>query len=602
MNVLAVLAISSAFFWVAARFYGRQTATWLGEEPDRPTPAVIFQDGRDYVPTSPHVIFAHHFSAIAGAGPIIGPTLAAIYGYAPVWLWLLLGGVFIGAVHDFSALFVSLRERGRSMAEIARSTLGNVGFGLFIAFAVVMIVLVTAAFLRMTAVSLTSECPLAQLGLAEDQNFLRTAFKTDPNTGRQVLYGRIGGIAATSVAIITLFSPFLGWLLYRRRFTALWGYAAAALVGICSILIGVVMPLHLSLEAWLGIIAVYVLIAAGVPVWLILQPRDFINVQVLYLGIVAMFAGLCLGGIQGMAINLPAFDFSLGASRGPGALWPMLFITVACGAVSGFHSLVATGTTSKQLSREAHGRWLGYNAMLLESLLGVCALLVIAGALPRSDYFRYVWPDDPRQANPILAFSLSLGLLWQKTFGLPVAAGAIFGILLLEGFVITSLDVAIRLNRYLLEELWQIVFRGRPPAFLLWPWFNSCLAVGLMLLFAWKNAFKLLWPLFATGNQLLAALGMLAVSCWLLVRRRQAWFTLLPAAFLLLTTFASLIIQLEIFARDLSAAIARGNGQTGPALLLITDVLLLALAVAVVILAGKVGAKIFASRPGAGLS
>ncbi len=595
MNVLLAIAISSAILWLAARFYGRQAASWLGEEPDRPTPAVVLQDGRDYVPTSPHVIFAHHFSAIAGAGPIIGPTLAAIYGYAPVWLWLILGGIFIGAVHDFSALFVSLRARGRSMAEIARSTLGNAGFGLFIAFAFVMIVLVAAAFLRMTAVSLTSECPLRQLGLEAEQNFLHTSIKIDQATGNAVLYGRIGGIAATSVAIITVFSPFLGWLLYCRRLATGWGYAAAGLVGICSIFLGIFMPLHLSLDTWLAIISGYVLIAAGVPVWLILQPRDFINVQVLYVGIAAMFLGLCLAGGQGMVINMPAFDIAMGASRGPGAIWPMLFITVACGAVSGFHSLVAAGTTSKQLSREAHGRWLGYNAMLLESLLGICALLVIASSLPRPDYFRYVWPDDPRLANPILAFSLSLGMLWQKTFGLPIAAGAIFGILLLEGFVITSLDVAIRLNRYLLEELWQIIFRGQAPALLRWPWFNSALAVGLMLLFAWKNTFKLLWPLFATGNQLLAALGMIAVSCWLLLRRRQAWFTLVPAGFLLLTTFASLLIQLRTFVCDLSLAIAKGEAWGGPALLLITDVLLLALAVAVVVLAGKARSKIFAS-------
>ncbi|HOS92906.1 MAG TPA: carbon starvation CstA family protein, partial [Armatimonadota bacterium] len=211
MNVLVLLAVGVGALWLGSHFYGGYVSRRVGLSPDQPTPARQLNDGRDYVPTRTPVVFAHHFSAIAGAGPIVGPTMALIYGFAPSLLWVLLGGVLIGAVHDFTALFASLREGGRSMAQIARRTMGRSGFALFISFTTVMIVLVTAAFLNLTKTALTSVYPLTALGLDPSQTLLRVEMKDG------VMVGRIGGVASTSVLIITGLSPLMGYLLYRRR-------------------------------------------------------------------------------------------------------------------------------------------------------------------------------------------------------------------------------------------------------------------------------------------------------------------------------------------------------------------------------------------------
>jgi len=590
MNVLYLLLLSIIVLYLASRLYGRLVSRWLGLDPNRPTPAVDINDSRDYAPANPNVLFGHHFATIAGAGPIVGPTLAVLYGYLPVWLWIIIGGVLFGAVHDFSTLFVSLRERGRSIAEIARATLGDRGFALFIGFASVMIILVTSAFLAMTAMSLTSMETLKTLGLEPGQHLLREVSVTNPETGQTVVKGVIGGIASTSVIVITALAPLLGWLLYRRRIHALLGYALAILICLGGVVLGFRFPVTLSPQVWMIVISIYVIFAAGVPVWLILQPRDFVNVQILYAGIAAMLVGLFIGGFQGMTLQMPSLAIGEGAAK-MGLLWPMLFITVACGAISGFHSLVATGTTSKQLAREGHARAIGFNGMLLESLMAVCAMLVVAAMLSQGKYMDIIYPTAVgAKGNQILAFALSVGLLLYKTLGLSVAYGTVFGILLLEGFVVTTLDSAVRLNRYLFEELWPLLFKDHTPAFLRWPWFNSALSAALMLLLAWKSAFNYLWPLFATGNQMLAALALIAVSAWLLSRRRQAWFTLLPAGFMVVTTLASLILMFvkfwsNIFNPNLLLPLAKQQEiRTGALILLPVDILMFVLSLGVVAL------------------
>ena len=600
MNVLYLLLLSMAVLYLASRFYGRLVSRWLGEDRDRPTPATEMNDSRDYAPANANVLFGHHFATIAGAGPIVGPTMAVLYGYLPVWLWILIGGVLFGAVHDFSTLFVSLRERGRSIAEIARTTLGDRGFALFIGFASVMIILVTSAFLAMTAMSLTSMELLETLGLQPGQRLLREVPVTNPETGQTVVKAVIGGIASTSVIVITALAPLLGWLLYRRRIHAVLGYALAIAICVGGVALGFRFPVTLSPQVWMIVISVYVLFAAGVPVWLILQPRDFINVQILYAGIIAMLVGLLVGGFQGISLQMPPLALGEGAAR-MGMLWPMLFITVACGAISGFHSLVATGTTSKQLAKEGHARAIGFNGMLLESLMAVCAMLVVAAMLSQGDYLRHVFPTEAgAKSNPILAFALSVGLLLNQTLSLPTAYGTVFGILLLEGFVVTTLDSAVRLNRYLFEELWPLLFKARTPVFLRWPWFNSALSVALMLLLAWKSAFNYLWPLFATGNQMLAALALIAVSAWLLSRQRQAWFTLLPAGFMIVTTLASLVLMFmkfwnNIFHPNLLLPLEKQQEiRTGALILLPVDIIMFILSLGVVMLASRAIARFHA--------
>lgn len=565
MNVLVYLAIAIAAFWAATRIYGRFISRSLGEDAGHPTPAVEKNDGRDYVPTKRYVVFAHHFSAIAGAGPILGPTMAVLYGFLPAWLWIILGGIFIGAVHDFTSLFISMREGGRSMAEVARRTLGPMGFNLFIGFTIVMIVLVTSSFLSATAISLTSMWPLEKIGAVEGQTFLKTAVKDG------VVMGRIGGIASTSVIFITLCSPLMGWLLYRRGIPTLMAYLLAATICVVSVFFGIAFPVSLDPQIWMILISIYVLFAAGTPVWMILQPRDFINVQILYAGIGLMGVSLLIGGFHGMSVTAPDFNVAEGVSS-LGLLWPMMFITIACGAISGFHSLVAGGTTGKQIAKETDARKVGFNAMLLESLLAVCVLLTIGGALSFIDYKSIVWPTDPGvKSNPILGFSLAAGNMFHQALGIPAALGTVFGILLIEGFVVTTLDAAVRLNRYLFEELWSILFKN-PSKLFRSHWFNAGLSVVLMWVLAYANAFSALWPIFGTANQLLAALALMAVSAWLLLRGKRMIYTLLPALFMIVTTIASLILLLRKYL------------EQGNVTLIVTDILLLILSAGVVVL------------------
>jgi len=534
MNILIPFASAFTILWLGYRLYGRFIARQIGEEQDRPTPALSKSDKRDFVPTKTHILFAHHFSTIAGAGPIIGPTLGILYGFTPVWLWVVLGAVFFGAVHDYTALFASMREGGRSIGEIAGKSLGPVGMFLFLAFTILMIFLVTSAFLNMTAISLTSMWPIDKLQLEPGQTFLKT-IEVDG-----VEMGVIGGIASTSVIIITAFAPLLGFLIYRKGIKTASGYLLAAAVCVLSIVIGFQYPVSLPGTAWMIIISIYVVFAAGAPVWVILQPRDFTNVQILYGGMALLIGSILVGGFAGMTIDFPAFSLDIGVKH-LGLVWPMLMITVACGAISGFHSLVASGTSSKQVTSESSARRVGYGGMILEGALAILVLVVLASALSYDDYLKIVWSDTG--SNPVLAFALAVGGITQHSFGIPISIGAIVGILMIEGFVVTTLDSAVRLNRYLFEELWALLF-DKVPAIMGKFWFNSGLSVLIMFLLAYFSAFKLIWPLFGSANQLMAALALIAISVWLYRRGRRSWYAMIPAIFMVATTTASLVYLL----------------------------------------------------------
>jgi len=565
MSILLFLLLAVFSFVIASRVYSRYIARSIGEDASHPTPACLYSDGRDYVPTKRYIVFAHHFSAIAGAGPIIGPTMAILYGFVPAWLWVVFGGIFIGAVHDFTVLFTCMREGGKSVAEVARKTLGTAGFNFFIVFTLLMLVLLTSSFLTATAISLTSLWPLSKIGVQEGETFLKIVVKDG------VAMGKIGGIASMSLVIITFCAPLLGWLLYKKGIKTISAYFLASCICIFSIVLGIWYPITLSPTTWMLIVSLYVLFAAGLPVWVILQPRDFINVQILYGGIGLLLISVCLSGFNGISLSLPSFNFAEGV-KNLGLIWPMMFITIACGAISGFHALVAGGTTGKQLSSECDARKVGYNAMLLESLLSVLVLLAMGIGLNFADYKSIVWPTEPGvKSNPILGFSLAAGHLFNQGLNIPVALGTIFGILLVEGFIITTLDAAVRLNRYLFEELWSILFKD-PPKFLKHYWFNSSLSVALMLILAYTNAFSALWPIFGSANQLLAALSLLAVSSWLLLKGKKYFITILPALFMMATTIASLFILLSTY-------IKKSNY-----ILMVTDIFLLILSIGVIIL------------------
>jgi carbon starvation protein len=561
MNVLIYLVAALICFIAAYRFYGRFIERALGVTPNRPTPAVELQDGRDYVPTRPSVLFAHHYSTIAGAGPIVGPTLGVLFGVGPAWLWVVLGAIFFGAVHDFVALYASLRERGCSMAEIARKAMGNTGFVLFISFTVILIVLVTGAYLSLTAISLTSLYPLTSLGLESGQTLLRTQEVAGQANGV------IGGIASTSVIVVTMLAPLLGYFFLKRHMRTWLAYLIASAVCALSVWIGFLLPVTIEPNLWKIILAVYTLMACQLPVSWIIQPRDFVNVQILYAGMGAMAIGLIVMGIQGAQVVYPVSAVAEGTAK-IGPIWPFLFITIACGAISGFHCLVSGGTSSKQLAKEQQAKAVGYGGMLTEGLLAVLVIVTVGSSLSFGDYMTIVWPSEGA-GNPILAFALAMGHLLHQTFGLSVAFGAVMGILVVEGFLITTLDTAVRLNRYLLQELWNTLF-ANPPKLVKSLWFNSALAVGLMLILAVKDSYKAIWPLFGSTNQLLAALALIAVSVWLHRAGRKYWFTIIPALAMIVTTIVALTYTL------INNYLPKENY-----LLAATDIVLLALAVGV---------------------
>lgn len=533
MNTFLVVLLSFLIFIVAFRFYGKYIARVFNENDRTPTPAKVINDGVDYVPSKTLVVFSHHFASIAGAGPIVGPTVAFIYGFFPTWLWILLGAIFVGAVHDSSSLFTSLREKGKSIAEIARKTMGRVGYTLFISFVFFMLILVCAAFLDLTCVALTSMVKLKLLNFQEAGSFFRTV--QDPKTGETMAV--VGGIASTSVIVITGFAPLMGYLLYRKNLNVFLSVLLAILVIVLSVITGFISPVRFSRETWMVLVSVYCLVASTIPVWILLQPRDFINSFFLYGGIFALIIAAILGGLGGIEINMPFLNISEGSSK-LGPAWPILFITVACGAISGFHTLVSTGTTVKQLSRESDARRVGYGAMLLEGILSVAVIVALGAGLNYAVYKETVFPQAGK-SNPVLAFSLGSGLFIEKALGIPSFIGIILGILMLEGFIITSLDTAIRLGRLILEEFWKAMFQN-PPYILKSRLFNSFIMVIFSFLLAYKQGFSIVWPVFGSANQLLAALALIAVSLWLTMMAKKKTFTIIPAIFMLATTISSL--------------------------------------------------------------
>ncbi|MBM4148701.1 MAG: hypothetical protein FJ224_06625 [Lentisphaerae bacterium] len=596
MTVLAILAICVVAIAFFGSVYSRFLARGWGEDPARPTPAVRVNDGRDFVPTPTTVVFAHHFASIAGAGPIIGPVIAVCYGWLPALAWIVLGGILIGGVHDYLASFMSLREGGRSVATVARRVLGNGPFLGLVLFIVLSLALVCATFLNLSATALVSMVPHARLGLPAGQTLFRVVGEGET---AQVV---IGGIASTSVIVITMLAPIVGWM-YIRKQIAVWKCSMLA-VAVCALglTMGLVQPVSVSETVWKLVLAVYVLAAAGLPVWILLQSRDFINVHILYIGLAGLTASLVVAGFRGAGpgpeARLPAIAIGEG-SKALGLFWPGMFITIACGAVSGFHSLCAGGTTCKQLRTEKAARQVGYWAMLLETALAAAVVCVLLMGLSRGQYMGDVHPKSlglAAASNPILAFALAVGNTVRSAFGFPVAIGALAGMVLLEGFLVTTLDTAVRLMRYLLEEIWRVCFgigmlhppvraverseEGagacglvskmelgeespplcpvRPPA-----WldrlvgncvFNSALAVGLTLWFAMSAGILSLWQLFATSNQLLAAFVLGLGTVWLVRAKRIFLPALIPALLMLATAARSLVMLARKFSPSSGSA------------------------------------------------
>ena len=408
MNGAVLVFIAGAVLLAAYFIYGGYVARTMGIDPSKKTPAHTMTDGVDYVPAPSFVLMGHHFASIAGAAPIVGPITAAVFGWLPVTIWILVGGIFVGAVHDFTALVASVRHQGKSIGEVIGENIGPGGRTLFLIFAWLTLCLVVAAF----------------------ANIVAGTFASVPE-------------AASSSLLFMVLAIGFGFAVYRANY----GVVVSSVVGVVllfgAVALGYFFPFRLSADVWKWVLLLYILIASTAPVWILLQPRDYLNSYLLYFSMGAAFIGILFAA---PAINLPAY----GGFETPslGLLFPMLFVTVACGAVSGFHALVASGTTAKQLNNERDAKRIGYGAMLIESLLAITAIIAAGSfAAPR---FAELMKGGAFNvyANGIAQF--------LTPFGLPLMVGVTFFSLAASAFALTSLDTACRLARYTLQELAQV--------------------------------------------------------------------------------------------------------------------------------------------------
>lgn len=547
MNGILLLLGATALFALAYFGYGRLLERVLGVDPARPTPAKTHGDGVDYVPAHPAVLFGHHFASIAGAGPIVGPIAAAYFGWGAVVAWVVLGCIFIGAVHDMVSLYLSVRHEGRSIASVIETVLGRPGKLLFLLFCWSTLILVCAEFTRQVALTFVNAPP----------------------------------VATASMLFIALAVVF-GLVVNRLKVPLLPATAVFVPVMFACIWVGTKAPLDLvsafglskagAQTAWTFVLLAYCFLASTLPVWLLLQPRDYLNSYLLYAMMALGFLGVFAAA---PTVNLDAFA-GWHAPNAKGAmtpLFPFLFITIACGACSGFHSLVASGTTAKQIASEKHIRPVAYGGMLLEGVLAILALLAV-GTLAQPELLEKLGTQ-----SAVGLFAGGLASFCAK-LGIPEHAGTVFMSLAVSAFLMTSVDTATRLARF----TWQELFTGprgrtRPPNPFASPISNMYVATGLvvalvaLLLLGNPEAAKNLWNVFASANQLLAGLTLFTASLWLYKNRKAWWVTLFPMLFMLAVSSAGLWL------------LCTGSWKAGNATLGVVTAILLALAAVLVLLA-----------------
>ncbi|MBN2571042.1 MAG: carbon starvation protein A [Ignavibacteriales bacterium] len=500
MNGIELLIIAIVFFGFGYIFYGKFLTKKLGIDNKISTPSHTMTDGVDYVPAKSPVLLGHHFASIAGAGPIIGPVIAAGFGWLPVYLWVLFGAVFIGGVHDYSSIIVSIRHHGKSIGYIIESYIGLSGKKLFLLFAWATLILVIAVFTIIVA----------------------DTFKNIPSAG-------------TSSILFMLLAVIFGFSIYRLK-VPLW---LATLFGVAllflSIPLGNLFPIELDVLTWQLILFGYIFIASVVPVWILLQPRDYLNSFFLY---ALIFGGLIGVFFAAPEINIPSFaTFEL---KNVGYLFPALFVTVACGAISGFHSLVGSGTTSKQLNKETDGKIVGYGGMLIEGLLAVLSLVAVASLVNKE------FMDILITRGPVPAFSIGVANFLNAIpiLNIPLNVGQTFTALAVSAFALTSLDTATRLARFTFTEFFEVQSKKENSILLKNRYFSTAVTVIIAAFLVISGQSMSIWPIFGSANQLLAALAFLAITVWSIKLKKGSLFVLIPMLFMFsitLTTLAMLI-------------------------------------------------------------
>ncbi len=514
MNGLLLLGIASIILIAAYLLYGRYLVKTWGIDPNAKTPAVEREDGVDFVPSSKWEVFAHQFSSIAGAGPVTGPVMAMIWGWLPAFLWIIVGGIFFGAVQDFGALYASVKSKGKSMGQLIEDYIGRKGRRLFFLFAWLFTLLVIAAFADMVAGTFNG--------------FSAEGAQLAPNA------------SAASISILYVFVAIAFGLFLRKTKIGGWKQAVLAIVLIVAMLaLGIAFPIYLDKTSWIYIIFVYIFFASVTPMWLLKQPRDYLTTFLFIAMIAAAVIGVFISNPQ---ISTPAYT---GFTTTSGYLFPTLFVTIACGAVSGFHSLVSSETSSKQIANEKDMLQVGYGSMLLESLLAVLVIVVVgsltslsASGVLDANLSAMALADG---ATPFTKFSVGVtGLVAQ--LGLPQEWGLCIMTMFVSALALTSLDAVARIGRMSFQEFFE-VDRNENPSGILRFLTNKYTATVITLLGGYLlslGGYNNIWPLFGSANQLLAAMVLIALSVFLKVTGRKGFMLYVPMTLMLIVTMTSL--------------------------------------------------------------
>ena len=559
MNAALFLIIGIAVLVVGYIFYGGWLAKKWGIDNSRVTPAHEFEDGQDYCPAKGPVLMGHHFSSIAGAGPINGPIQAAVFGWVPVMLWVLIGGIFFGGVHDFGALFASIRHKGQSIGEVIGDAIGSKAKKLFIIFSYLTLILVVAAFASIVA----------------------NTFKATYTETGAINYEASAANASTAIISIMfiLMAILFGFFVYRRNAPL----GIATIIGVIGIAVCMYIglnwhPIYLSYNVWMIIVGLYIGVASVTPVWILLQPRDYLSSFLLYGMIILAIIGI-IGAHP--TVDMPAFtgfyDTLAPSGTSLGYMFPALFVTIACGAVSGFHSLVGSGTTAKQLDQEKDAKPIAYGGMLIECALALISVCAVG----------YIWAQykSGETTTPTVVFATGLASMFSKVFG-DGCYNVVYSMLILavSAFCLTSVDTATRLARYMFQELftpagqdsksltgWRKVITN--------PYVATAITVvaGVAL---GLTGYAKIWALFGAANQLLAALGLLAVCCWLGKIGRNNKMFYFPMFFMLVVTLTSLAFTIKT---QITGIIAGGEGVVWFYIRGIIGVLLVILAIDLVV-------------------
>ncbi len=503
MRAVLILAISILILLAGYTFYGKWLCKVWGIDSNRKTPSEIYRDEIDYIPTDTRVLFGHHFASIAGAGPINGPIQAAIFGWAPVVLWIVLGGIFFGAVQDVSSLLASVRNYGKSLAYISEKSIGRYAKQLFYVFALFALLFLNASFIDMVA----------------------SSYNGFDLNGIKIVENASSGTASIMFVFMSLI---FGFAYHRNKNNSnfLLLIIGAVFIFIC-IAIGISFPVYLNKTTWMIIIVAYIFAASITPVWILLQPRDFLNSCLLYAIFIIAAAGIIFLNPQ---MHLPAFN---GFNAAGDSLFPMLFITVSCGAISGFHSLVCSGTTSKQIKSEADIKILAFGGMVVECVIAVIAIIIAGCVFNQSAMYK---------SAPFIIFSQAMASLFAKA-GLNANTIYIITMLTISAFALTTLDTTTRLARYLIQEFSSDIKSEIIKKRISNQYIATALTVAITGILAF-GGFKNIWSLFGTVNQLLAAIALLTVSVWLGSKGKKIIILIIPMGFMLIAAITSLILLL----------------------------------------------------------